>query len=90
MKTPEFISENKSLDRYEKDLKRWSRRTTLDKKKQAEWIVLHLEGHSSGIKEKIETQLGDELIDAEDGTEKLIEFIRTIYGTDHLADSFDN
>ena len=55
LKTPDFISENKSFSSYERDLRRWSRLTTLDKKKQAEWIVLHLEGHPSGIKEKIET-----------------------------------
>ena len=89
LRTPEFISESKSLDSYEKDLNRWSRLTSCDKMKQAEWIVLLLEWHSSGIKEKIKTQLGDELIDAEDGIEKLIEFLRTIYDTDHLADSFE-
>ena len=55
LKTPDFISENKSFSSYERDLRRWSRLTTLDKKKQAEWIVLHLEGRTSGIKEKIET-----------------------------------
>ena len=49
LKTPEFISENKSLATYERDLKRWSRLTTLKKNQQAEWIVLHLEGHPLGI-----------------------------------------
>ena len=89
LKTPDFISENKSFASYERDLRRWSRLTTLDKKKQAEWIVLHLEGHPSGIKEKIETQLGDTLEDNEKGIEDLINFFRSIYETDELADSFE-
>ena len=89
LKTPDFISENKSFSSYERDLRRWSRLTTLDKKKQAEWIVLHLEGHPSGIKEKIETQLGDTLEDNEKGIEDLIKFFKSIYETDELADSFE-
>ena len=71
LKTPDFISENKSFSSYERDLRRWSRLTTLAKNKQAEWIVLHLEGHPSGIKEKIETQIGDSLEDNENGRSSL-------------------
>ena len=78
LKTPDFISENKSFSSYERDLRRWSRLTTLDKKKQAEWIVLHLEGHPSRIKEKIETQLGDTLEDNEKGIEDLLNLLRLV------------
>ena len=88
LKTPEFISDTKSFASYERDLRRWSRLTSLPKKQQAEWILLHLEGHPSGIKEKIETNIGDKLEDNENGIEDLIVFLKSIYQVDELADSF--
>ena len=56
-------------------MKRWSRLTTIKPEMQAEWIVLHLEGHPSGIKEKIETSIGDALEGDAEGIDKLIEFL---------------
>ena len=36
-----------------------------EKKKQAEVILYNLEGHLSGIQEKIDIPLGDEIVDKE-------------------------
>ena len=52
---------------------------------QAEMVVYRLEGHPSNIKEKIVTQIGDELEDNE-GIKALLEFLATIYDDDDLAD----
>ena len=57
LEPPAFMSEVKSYAQYKKDLRMWSRITQVDKKLQAELVVYKLEGHPSGIKEKITTAL---------------------------------
>ena len=89
LEPPTFISENKSFDVYKKDLKRWSRLTSLDKKLQAEMVVYKLENHPSRIQEKITTQLGDQLEDNENGIDVLLEFLEGIYQKDSMADAWD-
>ena len=89
LEPPSFVSEKKSFGEYKKDLLRWSRLTSLDRKVQAEMVVYRLEGHPSRIKEKITTQLGDELEDNEDGIAKLLEFLAKIYEKDSMADAWD-
>ena len=49
LEPPSFVSEKKSFGEYKKDLLRWSRLTSLDKKVQAEMVVYRLEGHPSRI-----------------------------------------
>ena len=89
LEPPSFVSEKKSFGEYKKDLLRWSRLTSLEKKVQAEMVVYRLEGHPSRIKEKITTQLGDELEDNEDGIARLLEFLAKIYEKDSMADAWD-
>ena len=50
--------------------------------------MFHLEGHPSGIKEKIETQLAEK-IESNDGIKVLLEFLKEIYDVNDMADSFD-
>ena len=88
LEPPTFIDENKPFEIYEKDLRRWSRLTTLDKKLQAEMVVYKLEGHKSGIKEKINTQIGDSLEESEEGLEILLKFLEGIYKKDSMADAW--
>ena len=78
---PAFISKTKTYSTYKADLRRWSRITSVEKKLQAEVVVYNLEGHSSGIKEKIEVKIGTELENNEDGIERLLKFLDTIYQT---------
>ena len=54
---PEFFSDPSGYAEYKKRLKRWARITNVAKKKQAEVVVYHLEGHPSGIQEINLTQL---------------------------------
>ena len=89
LEPPTFISEKKSFDVYKKDLKRWSRLTTLDKKTQAEMVVYKLENHSSKIQEKINTQIGDKLEDNEHGIDELLKFLEGIYQKDSMADAWE-
>ena len=89
LEPPAFMSETKSYAQYKKDLLMWSRITQVDKKVQAELVVYKLEGHSSGIKEKITTALDDKLVDNENGIAVLVEYLDGIYLEDEMADAWE-
>ena len=76
---PAFIGDNISYAEYRKDIMRWSRICGLDKKVMAETIVYNYENHPSRIKEKINTQIGDKLVDNENGLQELLTFLDGIY-----------
>ena len=75
LEPPTFISETKTYAAYKKDLKMWSRITSVPKASQAEVVVYGLEGHPTGIKEKIIVQIGDSLENADNGIDLLITFL---------------
>ena len=56
----------------------------MDRKHPAKVVVYHLEGHSSGFQDKIDTALGDEIQDKADKMEKLIKYLGRIYPEDGL------
>ena len=85
---PAFISETRSYAEYKADLKLWSRITTLAPDVQAEMVVYRLAGHSSGIKEKIQTQIGEKLEGNKEGMNELIKFLDTIYAKDDMSDAW--
>ena len=82
---PAFVSESKSYSTYKTDLYMWSRITSVPVKNQAEVVVYGLEGHPSGIKEKITINIGDKIKDADDGIAQLIKYLDTIYEEDEMA-----
>ena len=82
---PAFVSESKSYSTYKTDLYMWSRITSVPVKNQAEVVVYGLEGHPSGIKEKITINIGDKIKDAEDGIAQLVKYFDTIYEEDEMA-----
>ena len=82
---PEFFSDQSGYAEYKKKLQRWARITKVDKEQQAEVVVYHLESHPSGIQEKIDTALGDEIQDKEDGLEKIIKYLDEIYAEDDMT-----
>ena len=82
---PKFIDDASEYSEYKKKLLRWSRITKVDKKQQAEVVLYHLEDHSSGIQQKIDTLLGDEVIDKEDGMTKLIGYLDSVYEEDEMT-----
>ena len=89
IKPPSFVSSSKTYAEYKEDLKRWSRLTSLEKKHQADMVVYCLDGHPSGVKEKIVTQISDKIVGKDDGIEQLISFLDKIYGKDDMADAWD-
>ena len=89
LEPPAFISGTKSYGQYKKDLQMWSRITQVDKKLQAELVVYKLEGHPSGIKEKILTALDGKLAENEKGIDELIKFLDEIYLQDEMADAWE-
>ena len=88
LEPPGFIGETKKFPEYKKDLKRWSRLTSIKPELQAELIVYRLEGHSSNIKEKIVENFGDNLVDNANGIDDLLNFLETIYGEDDMVDTY--
>ena len=82
---PSFIGPEKSFSQYKKDVKLWSRLTTVKPDLQAELIVYSLDGHKSGIKEKIQTQIGDSLQANPDGVDALLKFLEKIYNVNDMG-----
>ena len=85
---PKFIDDSSQYAEYKRRLERWSRLTKTDPKQQAEVVLYHLEleNHPSGIHEKIDTAIGDEIIEEEDGMKKLIDYLDSIYQEDEMTD----
>ena len=82
---PKFIDDASGYPEYKKKLLRWSRITKVEVEKQAEVVLHYLEGHPSGIQEKIDTALGEEIEDQVDGMKKLIEYMDSIYAEDEMT-----
>ena len=88
LRIPDFISDKKSYKQWDKDITIWSNLCGLAEKQKAQWIVLHLEGHPSGIKEKIMDEIGEKL-GLETGMTELKTFIKGIYDGDDFAESYE-
>lgn len=86
---PAFISETKTFATYKRDLKRWAKLTDLKPEQQADMVVHCLDGHSSGIKEKIDTQVEEAKLSCEEGIDNLLTFLEKVYKVDEWADSFE-
>ena len=86
---PSFISETKSYETYERDLKRWAKLTNVDETKQALMVVHYLEGDPSSIKDKIDAEIEDVKLQCKEGITNLLEFLKKVYQKDSLADGFN-
>ena len=82
---PTFISDASQYIKYKRSHLRWSRITKVEKKNQAEYAVYHLQDHPSGIHQKIDTALGDDIVEKDDGLTKLIAYLNGIYKDDEMA-----
>ena len=85
---PEFFEEHHQYAEYKKKLKRWSHITKVDKKHQAEGVLYNLEGHPSGIQEQIDIALGEEIVDKNDGLDKLIAHLDKVCKEDDMTISW--
>ena len=86
---PNFITDASQYAEYKKKLLRWSRITKTDPAQKADMVLYHLEGHPSGIQEKIDTALGDSIIEKPDGLEKLIAYLDSIYLQDEMVEMWE-
>ena len=75
---PGFISESKSFETYQKDLKRWALLTSVEEEKQALMVLHYLDGHKSGIKEKVDAQIEETKLQEKDGIQTLLKFFEKI------------
>ena len=73
---------------YEEDVLMWSRLTSLSKEKHAEANVFILGKQKHPIKEKIMTSIGEKIKNNAEGIAVLLEFLKTIYTADEMADAF--
>ena len=87
---PKFMDDSSQYAEYKKKLQRWARltKTKIDPKQQAEVVLYHLEleDHPSGIHEKIDTAIGADIVENEEGMTKLIEYLDSIYQEDEMTD----
>ena len=86
---PAFISETNSFATYKRDLRRWAKLTDLEDDQKADMVVHCLDGHSSGIKEKIDTQIEEEKLSCDEGIENLLAFLEGVYEVDEWSDSYE-
>ena len=85
---PKVFDNASGYPEYKLKLQRWSRITKTEKKQQAEMVLYHLEGHPSGIQQKIDTALGQEVIENEDGLKKIIAYLDEIYAEDEMTEAW--
>ena len=89
IRIPEF-TDTKSYERYKQELLAWRRVTHVDKKKQGITVALSLpEEHKSKIREQVFEQLTLDVLDQNDGFDKLVDFLDKELGKDDLADCLD-
>ena len=74
LEPPGFISETKSFETYEKDLKRWALLTSIPKENQALMVLHYLDGDPLGIKDKIDEEIDEDVLHSEDGIKCLLDF----------------
>ena len=85
---PAFIGPKRTYTMYCSDLMMWSRINPIKEESQAEVVVYNLEGHSSGIKEKIMTKIGETLVNNKEGIKVLVEYLDSVYKEDDMSDTW--
>ena len=85
---PKFMDDASGYPEYKMLLLRWSRITKTPKEQQAEVVLYHLQGHPSGVQEKIDTALGPAVVNKDDGLAKLIGYLDTIYAEDPMSEAW--
>ena len=89
-KNPPVFSKEKPYDRYVDEIRAWCIVTELDKKKQGVAIALSFpESDPSGVRDKVFNELKLETINADDGVEKLIEYLDKLFKKDELSEVYE-
>ena len=89
-KVPPAFTVSKSYNRWIEEIKVWQALTELEKKKQGLAIALSLpeEGQNS-VRDKVFSEISANVLNADDGVTKLIEFLDKIFKKDELSEAYE-
>ena len=89
-KVPPAFTVLKSYNRWIEEIKVWQALTELEKKKQGLVIALSLpeEGQNS-VRDKVFSEISADVLNADDGVTKLIEFLDKIFKKDELSEAYE-
>ena len=86
-KPPDFLKDASEFRQYEQDIKRWTRCTTVDKKKQGDVILLNIPPGNK-LKEAVEFEVGDKVVDNPDGVKLILEVLEGLHGSDEVLECY--
>lgn len=89
-KVPPVFTTQKPYSRWIDEIKAWQALTDLDIKKRGIAIALSLpeEGQNS-VRDKVFSELSVDVLNADDGVDKLIQFMDTIFKKDELSEAYE-
>ena len=89
-KIPPVFTTQKPYSRWVDEIKAWQALTDLDVKKRGIAIALSLpEDGQNSIRDKVFSELTVDVLNADDGVEKLIEFMDKIFKKDELSEAYE-
>ena len=86
-KPPNFITDRTSFRQYKRDVERWVHCTSIDKKLLGDIILLNIPANHP-LKERLENEVGEEIIDNEDGVDLILDAVEAVYGSDEVLESY--
>ena len=87
IKPPEFVTEKSSFKQYKRDVERWQRYTSIPKEQHGDIILLHVPP-THPLKERLENEIGDAVIDNTEGVKLILNTLETVYGSDEVLESY--
>ena len=91
IKIPVFDSENKTYEMYVKEIKFWQKISKVDEKEQGVLLAYNLrDADPSGIKEKLFLELDLDVLAADDGVKKFLEYMDGIFLKDDLTKAYED
>ena len=90
VKVPQFDSVNKSYEFYVKEIKYWQKLSKSEKGEQAVLLTYNLpDDDPSGIKEKLFLELDLDVLSADNGVKKFLEYMDGIFLKDDLTKTYE-
>ena len=87
MRPPEFLKDKAQFRQYKIEVKRWQRVTSVAKKDQGDIIMMSIpQGHK--LKQGLELDCGEAVINDEEGVKKILDALELMYGDDQVMDSY--
>ena len=87
IKPPEFVTEKSSFKQYKRDVQQWQGYTFIPKEQHGDIILLHVPP-THPLKERLENQIGDSVIDNTEGVKLILNTLETVYGSDEVLESY--